>query len=418
MASIIREIQDQYCSSYDKRKLCSYDIEFIDEPTKPLIHQTARFWLITEGEAIVMVNDKQYEVKRNSFFCILPWESTSIEKVIYPLHLIKVIFNSDVIANSLRTGYNVTNEALKLLDPIMEKPVLQLTDNENKTVLDILNVIKSEVGIDSIYDTFQEKELSSLLVTNKLMELLITFKRYSLKKECVRNDGSSIELDRRPALFKYIYSHLADHPTLSKLAEVFDMEESAVCKYLTDVTGLSFQALTNEMRITKTTDLLTFTNLALVDIAFLVGFSDASHLVKTFTMRTGSTPNGYRQVYRAKDYIFKDKDHSLGFAIITYIHSHYVENLIASDVAEHFHTSVIDINKILLYLVEKNFEEFLHYLRINRACELLLETDAPIVDIGVSVGYNTVKTFTRNFNRLRGLTPSEFRKKFMLQEEY
>ena len=30
MGNQITEIQDQYCSSYDKRKLCSFDIEYID----------------------------------------------------------------------------------------------------------------------------------------------------------------------------------------------------------------------------------------------------------------------------------------------------------------------------------------------------------------------------------------------------
>lgn len=417
MPETIREIQEQYCSSYDKRKYCSYDIEFIDSPTKPLIHQKSRFWLITEGEGDILVNDRRYHVQKNSFFCILPWESSYIEKVKKPLHLIKVIFNSDMISTSLRTGYNVSNEALKILDPIMQTPVLQLTEEETEKVMNILDIIKAEVGIDSIYDTPEEKELSALLVTNKLMELLIAFNRYALKKECLTNNGSSIELDRRPAIFKYMYSHLADHLTIARLAEVFDMDEGAVSKYLTDVTGLRFQALTNEMRITKTTDLLTYTNLALTDIAFLVGFSDASHLVRTFSARMGTLPNRYRQVYQAKDYVFKEKDHSLGFSIIGYIHQHFMEDIHASNVAEHFHTSVVEMNKNLLYILEKNFDEFLHYLRINRACELLLETDAALVDIGISVGYNTVKTFTRNFIRMKGMTPGEFRKKFHLQLE-
>ncbi len=37
MGNQITEIQDQFCSSYDKRKLCSFDIEYIDTPTKPLM---------------------------------------------------------------------------------------------------------------------------------------------------------------------------------------------------------------------------------------------------------------------------------------------------------------------------------------------------------------------------------------------
>ena len=49
---------------------------------------------------------------------------------------------------------------------------------------------------------------------------------------------------------------------------------------------------------------------------------------------------------------------------------------------------------------------------------MLLETGDSLVDIAVAVGYNTVKTFNRNFVRLRGVTPGEFRKNFHLQKQW
>ncbi len=56
-----------------------------------------------------------------------------------------------------------------------------------------------------------------------------------------------------------------------------------------------------------------------------------------------------------------------------------------------------------------NWGDFVNYLRINRACQLLLETDRPIVEIAVEVGYNTTKTFHRNFYRLKAMTPGAYR---------
>ena len=49
---------------------------------------------------------------------------------------------------------------------------------------------------------------------------------------------------------------------------------------------------------------------------------------------------------------------------------------------------------------------------------MLLETQDSLVDIAVDVGYNTVKTFNRNFVRLRGVTPGEFRKNYHLQKQW
>ena len=68
-----------------------------------------------------------------------------------------------------------------------------------------------------------------------------------------------------------------------------------------------------------------------------------------------------------------------------------------------------------LYLTEKNFDNLLNYLRINKACELLLSSDAAVIDIAYEVGYNNPKTFTRNFEKLKNTTPGEFRKTTNLQ---
>lgn len=78
--------------------------------------------------------------------------------------------------------------------------------------------------------------------------------------------------------------------------------------------------------------------------------------------------------------------------------------------------TVFEMNKLLLYVVEKNFDNFLNYLRINQAIKLLFETRESLVDIAIDVGYNNVKTFSRNFIKARGITPGEFRKKYILQE--
>ena len=74
-------VQDQFCSSYDKRKLCSYDIEFIDRPTRPLLHQTSRFLFIEKGNGNIKINGMNYKIIPNTFIAILPWETTEIDVV-------------------------------------------------------------------------------------------------------------------------------------------------------------------------------------------------------------------------------------------------------------------------------------------------------------------------------------------------
>lgn len=53
---------------------------------------------------------------------------------------------------------------------------------------------------------------------------------------------------------------------------------------------------------------------------------------------------------------------------------------------------------------------FLHTLRLERAAQLLAETDLSLATIAEQVGYSSEFAFSRAFKRHRGLPPSIFRK--------
>ncbi|HET9929721.1 MAG TPA: helix-turn-helix domain-containing protein [Polyangiaceae bacterium] len=53
---------------------------------------------------------------------------------------------------------------------------------------------------------------------------------------------------------------------------------------------------------------------------------------------------------------------------------------------------------------------FLHTLRLERAAQLLVETDLTLSDIASRVGYVSEFAFSRAFKRHRGLPPSVFRR--------
>ena len=147
MGNQITEIQDQYCSSYDKRKLCSFDIEYIDTPTKPLIHQAARYLFFTKGHGRMTVDSKSYEIGPHTFVAILPWEITEITAVDAPLEFFKIIYNSDFINNTIKFGYNTGNNFFNILSSVQGTPIVQCTEEEAAVILRVLNEIKSETGI-------------------------------------------------------------------------------------------------------------------------------------------------------------------------------------------------------------------------------------------------------------------------------
>ncbi|SDP30827.1 transcriptional regulator, AraC family [Phyllobacterium sp. OV277] len=58
----------------------------------------------------------------------------------------------------------------------------------------------------------------------------------------------------------------------------------------------------------------------------------------------------------------------------------------------------------------KNFVDYIHKLRISRACNMINEQAEPITSICFNVGYKNISNFNRHFKRECGLTPSDYRK--------
>ena len=56
------------------------------------------------------------------------------------------------------------------------------------------------------------------------------------------------------------------------------------------------------------------------------------------------------------------------------------------------------------------FTDFVNLVRVNRACQLLMETERYITHIAYDVGFNNMANFNRRFLDINGMTPSEFRK--------
>ncbi len=57
--------------------------------------------------------------------------------------------------------------------------------------------------------------------------------------------------------------------------------------------------------------------------------------------------------------------------------------------------------------------DYITEVRIGNAARQLLDTDDPICNISFNVGYLNLSNFNRTFRRLKGCTPSDFRKNYM-----
>ena len=95
--------------------------------------------------------------------------------------------------------------------------------------------------------------------------------------------------------------------------------------------------------------------------------------------------------------------------VVDYITENYASPFTLSDVAERFAMSSSQFSRYFRRTTGNTFTDFINQLRINRACQLLMETDQYISTICYNVGFNNVANFNRRFMEIKHMTPSEFR---------
>lgn len=408
-------MQSQLRSSFNRSSICSFDVEVVEEPTKPLIHQMSRFLLIKEGHGKLILQGHSYDLKPGTMVSILPWQTSDLPEVTEPLQFYLLKYYFDGVNNVIKSFYNTSNDAVELIDHLTRTPVVQCNQAQDEIMTELFHQVRLESGLEIASDEDKAWDLSNIYLTNKLVEILLQFYRFGeLQKDEVDWEQRTID---NAEILQYIYNHLSEKLTLKTLASKFFLSESSISNYIHKTTGLSFFDLLNEMRIGKTVNFLLYTDLTMEELAEILGFVDSAHISKVFMSRVGMKANDYRKTYQKVNHICKIKETKASFGIVDYVYRNYMEPLSPKMVADEFGLNAKQLNRTLLYQVERNFEDFLNYVRVNRASELLLSTDWSITDVAVAVGYNTTKTLTRNFLKLRLMSPGAFRKTVELQQD-
>ncbi len=409
-------IQNVYCTQEDFAEFCSLCVETISAPTKPLLHQTSRFWFFTGGTGTLKLQDREYEIRPGTFVSVLPWQLSHIIHVEEPLQYYLFAYYFDQINFVVKNLFNINGQTINLIEDMQRTPVLYCDGAQSEYLQNLFETAYTKHMTESSKEAESKNHFLEIFMMNKIIEIMIYFLQLSYlpKKDQAPTVNTTIE---RSDIFCYMYNHLSQKITLESLSKTFFMSESAISSYITKTTGLSFYDLLNEMRIGKTINFLLYTDFTMEELAELLGFVDNSHICKVFSSKLGMRTNEFRKTYGKISSICKIDPNRSSYEIVHYIYRHYSEELTPIKIAEQFQISVKDLNTILLYQVEKNFTDFLNYIRVNRASDLLKNTDKCIIDIAVEVGYNNIKTLNRNFLRLRNMTPSAFRKEVELQKK-
>lgn len=95
--------------------------------------------------------------------------------------------------------------------------------------------------------------------------------------------------------------------------------------------------------------------------------------------------------------------------ILQYIHEHYEQDITVKSMSGYVMMGENYVSALFKKKTGRTLIHYLHQVRVDKAIAYLLQTDLPVHEIGLRVGFVNDNYFIKIFKRLTGFTPSKYR---------
>ena len=97
-------------------------------------------------------------------------------------------------------------------------------------------------------------------------------------------------------------------------------------------------------------------------------------------------------------------------AVVEYCTKNYQKELSLSVLERELHVSKYYVSHLFSERMQLSFSDYVNSLRVAHACRYLKGDEHSVTEICSLVGFSTLRTFNRAFQKQMGTTPSEYRK--------
>lgn len=108
----------------------------------------------------------------------------------------------------------------------------------------------------------------------------------------------------------------------------------------------------------------------------------------------------------------KTAKHKKVSEVASYIMTHSTEARSLDDLAKRFYISKCYLSRIFKEVTSFTVSEYININRIQKAQQMLLETDLSITEISASLGYESITYFEKVFSNFTETSPLKYRKKY------
>ncbi|MEW6357976.1 MAG: AraC family transcriptional regulator [Planctomycetota bacterium] len=241
-------------------------------------HANYEFLYVTNGRCRSKINDEEFGLGVGDLSICRPGDVHWLTHVDHPFEFLLLGFHIAFVGDEPRYVF-----------PQGDAKDRVVKDGPSKEFRKLLERILTEV--------LNEKLAFEILVTGYILELIVALRRAI---EAARNGGSPATSDERVAEIvestkAYIDEHVAFPIALDDLSENVYLSPYYLSRLFKKETGYSPIKFVIEKKMELARDLLTGTNLKVIDIAVRVGYQNPYYFFRLFKKIVGMTPSEYRR---------------------------------------------------------------------------------------------------------------------------
>jgi len=363
-----------------------------EEPTHG--HDDIEFVLVLKGCGTLTINGIPHTLTAGTMAHLLPYHIHSIKPNKKELlH----IFRCRYSLGTLMT-FSLTHRAQQKDKYIFEfgSPVIPCDKHEFNILVNNFKIIKAENSLkDDLYE---------MVALSSLMQNIFIFQR-----QCLKFIEENITPLRGQVweILQYLQINFPRDIDSAWVAKKFDIKVAKLNSSLRALTGENFSQNLQRCRIRNACAMMAFKDLSIQYIGNYVGFSTPAAFYRAFKKIRGVTPQQYREKHSSE---ITNGIYDISYSIILYIFNHYNEQINSQTASETLFLTPAKIESIMEESFNRTFYDMLNIVRILYASSLLSATSLSVSDIAYSVGFTSLRTFTRRFHDETGTSATAYRK--------
>lgn len=371
----------------------------LSENTRPISEEDSLFIFVRSGSGDIIINGVSFELKEGSLCWIQSYHVFAIE----PSWADELEIWVCVYDYQLSSYLTFSERNTEVVDSVIGAVPIVYPSGEQYE--EILKLYEEFDKIDEKIDC--GTSLIKVGILGQLSSIFIREGSLRVKKDkrTKRPLGWNVSL--------YIAVHCTEALKAEDVAAFFKTDVMTMNRELRMACGCNFSQALNRARVNMAATAILFDGLSFSFISSFSGFKSEIDFYRSFKRQKGITPQEFRErsLQNSENGFYRGMImNETVLAAIHYMYSNFSEPISLKTMAAELYTSESIIRNLLKDNLGMSYKEVLALIRVRFAETLLTSTDLPILDISISAGYNSDRTFTRVFSEVNGMTPSEFRR--------